>query len=353
MGTVTVENILSELKSKVVNNHIDIADIDIIYDKYDLDDDAIRIINDYFIDNNITIDAELTNDDIESVPIGADIPDSVIADNTRLYLRDISQYPVLTIDQERDTIRKAKAGDKDAEELFINSNLRLVISVAKKYLNRGLSLLDLIQEGNLGLMKAFTKFDPDKGFKFSTYATWWIKQSITRAIADQARTIRIPVHMVETINKLSRVRRKLIQDLGRDPTEEELADEMNMDIKTIQDYIRWSTEPISLNTPVHNDDGGDESELGDFIGSDIDSPEESALNSYMAEKLREAIYHKCTPREIRVLELRYGLNPADPEGHTLEYVAKIIGVTRERVRQIQAKAQRKLGHDPYMKSHFT
>ena len=261
-----------------------------------------------------------------------------VDDSVRMYLKEIGKIPLLNAEKERELAQKMKDGDKDAKDTLIDSNLRLVVSIAKKYMNRGLSLLDLIQEGNIGLIKAVDKFDYSKGFKFSTYATWWIRQAITRAIADQARTIRIPVHMVETINKLTRVQRQLIQDLGREPTIDELAEKMNMPVDKIRDIQRISQDPVSIDKPVGEEE---DSHLVDFIPSDeYVSPDDEVSRELLKEDLIKVL-DLLTEREAKVIRLRFGLD--DDKQRTLEEVGRSLGVTRERIRQIEAKSIRKLG----------
>ncbi|MBP3810936.1 MAG: RNA polymerase sigma factor RpoD [Clostridiales bacterium] len=267
-----------------------------------------------------------------------------VDDSVRMYLKEIGKIPLLNAEQERELAKKMQAGDKDAKDTLVESNLRLVVSIAKKYMNRGLSLLDLIQEGNIGLIKAVDKFDYEKGFKFSTYATWWIRQAITRAIADQARTIRIPVHMVETINKLTRVQRQLIQDLGREPTIDELAEKMNMPVDKIRDIQRISQDPVSIDKPVGEEE---DSHLVDFIPSDeYVSPDDEVSRELLKEDLIKVL-DLLTEREAKVIRLRFGLD--DDKQRTLEEVGRSLGVTRERIRQIEAKSIRKLGRSSYAK----
>lgn len=265
---------------------------------------------------------------------------SKINDPVKMYLKEIGKVQLLG-ERELELARRTKEGDIDAKNELISANLRLVVSIAKHFLGRGLSFLDLIQEGNIGLIKAVEKFDYTKGFKFSTYATWWIKQAITRAIADQARTIRIPVHMVETINKMTRIQRQLTQELGREPTAEEIADKMEGDItpERVRQIQRINLEPVSLETPIGEED---DSHLGDFIeDKEVITPNEYASNELLKNELQE-ILKELTPREAKVLQLRYGLEDNRP--HTLEEVGKEFNVTRERIRQIEAKALRKLRH---------
>ncbi len=256
-----------------------------------------------------------------------------------MYLKEIGEAPLLTKEEEVELAKKIEAGDEAAKRKLAESNLRLVVSVAKKYVGRGMTFLDLIQEGNVGLMKAVEKFDYRKGFKFSTYATWWIRQAITRSIADQARTIRIPVHMVETINKLVRVQRQLVQDLGRDPMPEEIAEQMDMDVERVREIMKISQEPVSLETPIGEEE---DSHLGDFIpDEEVLAPADAATFTMLREQLIEVL-DTLTPREQNVLRLRFGLD--DGRARTLEEVGKKFEVTRERIRQIEAKALRKLRH---------
>ena len=267
-------------------------------------------------------------------------PSSVrMNDPVRMYLKEIGRVSLLNADQEIALAKRIEDGDEEAKQELAEANLRLVVSIAKRYVGRGMSFLDLIQEGNMGLMKAVDKFDYRLGFKFSTYATWWIRQAITRAIADQARTIRIPVHMVETINKLIRIQRQLLQDLGREPTPEEIGAEMNMPTNKVRDILKIAQEPVSLETPIGEED---DSHLGDFIeDKDATSPEQHASYEMLKEQL-EQVLETLTDREENVLRLRFGLD--DGRTRTLEEVGKVFGVTRERIRQIEAKALRKLRH---------
>ena len=262
-----------------------------------------------------------------------------VDDPVRMYLREIGRIPLLTFEQELDLAKKILDGDEDAKKELAESNLRLVVSIAKKYVGRGMLFLDLIQEGNMGLIKAVEKFDYTKGFKFSTYATWWIRQAITRAIADQARTIRIPVHMVETINKLIRTSRHLLQQLGREPTPEEIAEEMEIPVEKVMEIQKIAQDPVSLETPIGEED---DSHLGDFIqDDDSPAPHDSAAYTLLKEQLEE-VMNTLTPREAKVLKLRFGLE--DGKARTLEEVGREFEVTRERIRQIEAKALRKLRH---------
>ena len=282
------------------------------------------------------IEEEIKVEDLENL----EVPDGVsIDDPVRLYLKEIGKIPLLTAEEEMDYAKKMAKGDEKAKAKLSEANLRLVVSIAKKYVGRGMLFLDLIQEGNLGLIKAVEKFDYRKGYKFSTYATWWIRQAITRAIADQARTIRIPVHMVETINKLIRTSRHLLQQLGREPSIEEIAAEMEMPVEKVKEIKKIAQEPVSLETPIGEEE---DSHLGDFIpDDDAPSPSELAAYTLLREQLDEII-NTLTPREAKVLRLRFGLE--DGKSRTLEEVGKEFNVTRERIRQIEAKALRKLRH---------
>lgn len=276
-----------------------------------------------------------TGEKIEEIVVSEDLG---ISDPVRMYLREIGKVPLLKYEEEVELAKAIEAGSAAAKQKLISSNLRLVVSIAKKYVNRGLSLLDLIEEGNIGLMRAVDKFDYKRGFKFSTYATWWIRQAITRAIADQARTIRIPVHMVETINKYGRVSRRMMQDLGREATAEEIAREMEIEVEKVREIIKVSQEPTSLEKPVGEEE---DSRLGDFIPDETASPDQQASAALLKEHIAE-VFSTLTPREAKVLEYRFGLE--DGKQRTLEEVGKEFGVTRERIRQIEAKAIRKLRH---------
>ena len=299
------------------------------------DDDDLPLIDDDLL-LGVEEDVELV--DLENLDLS--IPDGVsIEDPVRMYLKEIGKVPLLTAEEEIDLARRMEEGDESAKKRLAEANLRLVVSIAKRYVGRGMLFLDLIQEGNLGLIKAVEKFDHHKGFKFSTYATWWIRQAITRAIADQARTIRIPVHMVETINKLIRVSRQLLQELGREPSPEEISEEMDMPVERVREIIKISQEPVSLETPIGEEE---DSHLGDFIQDDnVPVPAEAAANTLLKEQLTEVL-ETLTEREQKVLRLRFGLD--DGKARTLEEVGKEFKVTRERIRQIEAKALRKLRH---------
>ena len=270
----------------------------------------------------------------------ADLSSGKVYDNVKIYLKSIGKVPLLKTEQEKEIAKRIQAGDQDAKDELIEANLRLVVAIAKKYVGRGLQFLDLIQEGNLGLVKAVDKFDYTKGFKFSTYATWWIRQAITRAIADQARTIRIPVHMVETINKLTRVQRQLLQELDREPTAEEIAERLgNISAEKVREIQKISMEPVSMETPIGEED---DSHLGDFIeDKHALPPDEYATNELLKDEINNVLM-MLTERERKVIQLRFGL--IDGRARTLEEVGKVFGVTRERIRQIEAKALRKLKH---------
>lgn len=279
-------------------------------------------------------------DEVDMENLDLSVPDGIsIEDPVRMYLKEIGKVPLLSAEDEIELAKKMEMGDQEAKKRLAEANLRLVVSIAKRYVGRGMLFLDLIQEGNLGLIKAVEKFDYRKGYKFSTYATWWIRQAITRAIADQARTIRIPVHMVETINKLIRVSRQLLQELGREPTPEEIAEEMNLPVERVREILKISQEPVSLETPIGEEE---DSHLGDFIQDDnVPVPSDAAAFTLLKEQLVEVL-GTLTDREQKVLRLRFGLD--DGRARTLEEVGKEFNVTRERIRQIEAKALRKLRH---------
>ena len=284
------------------------------------------------------VDDEPTEEELENIELA--VPEGIsIEDPVRMYLKEIGKVPLLSADEERELAQKMEKGDEEAKKRLAEANLRLVVSIAKRYVGRGMLFLDLIQEGNLGLIKAVEKFDYRKGYKFSTYATWWIRQAITRAIADQARTIRIPVHMVETINKLIRVQRQLLQELGREPYPEEIAVKMNLPVERVREIQKISQEPVSLETPIGEEE---DSHLGDFLpDDDVPAPSEAAASMILKEQLVEVL-GTLTEREQKVLRLRFGLD--DGRARTLEEVGKEFNVTRERIRQIEAKALRKLRH---------
>ena len=324
-----VENLyetLGNLGIEVIENKTDKVDIDFAQDDLDLDDLDESIVKD---------DTPMEIEEIDvSLPKGMSIDDPV-----RMYLKEIGKIPLLKPHEEVELARRMHEGDELAKQRLVEANLRLVVSIAKRYVGRGMLFLDLIQEGNLGLIKAVEKFDYVKGFKFSTYATWWIRQAITRAIADQARTIRIPVHMVETINKLIRVSRQLLQELGRDPKPEEIAKEMDMTEDKVREIMKIAQDPVSLETPIGEEE---DSHLGDFIpDDDAPAPAEAAAYSLLKEQI-EDVLGSLNEREQKVLKLRFGLE--DGRARTLEEVGKEFDVTRERIRQIEAKALRKLRH---------
>ncbi|MBE6147351.1 MAG: RNA polymerase sigma factor RpoD [Firmicutes bacterium] len=328
-GYITYEELADELKG------------------LDVDSDSLDDLYNVLVENNIEITSDQVEDsddeedngnllDIEDLTLSKDIK---INDPVRMYLKEIGRINLLTSDEEFEYAKRAEQGDEYAKRMLAESNLRLVVSIAKRYVGRGMLFLDLIQEGNIGLMKAVDKFDPTKGYKFSTYATWWIRQAITRAIADQARTIRVPVHMVETINKLARVQRQLTQELNREPTDEEIAKKLGISIEKVREVYKISQDPVSLETPIGEED---DSHLGDFIKDERTmSPEEYATVELLKEEL-SGVLLTLTDREERVLRLRFGLD--DGQCRTLEEVGQIFGVTRERIRQIEAKALRKLRH---------
>lgn len=350
-------------KAKADGNEIEQGEIQDAISFLDLEDKDVEELINYFKSNNINVISESDEEGIEELEFDEsdvsmdmddeDVPDEKeladisklvigdvkVNDSVKIYLKEIGKVPLLNAQQEIELAQRIIAGDEDAKQELINANLRLVISIAKRYAGRGMPFLDLIQEGNMGLIKAVEKFDYTKGFKFSTYATWWIRQAITRAIADQARTIRIPVHMVETINKITRAQRQLVQELGRDPTAEEISDRLEgaLSAARIREIQRINQEPVSLETPIGEED---DSHLGDFLeDKEVESPSDYTTKSLLKDELNEVML-ELTDRERRVLELRYGL--IDNHPRTLEEVGKVFGVTRERIRQIEAKAIKKL-----------
>ncbi len=352
------EEKLKELleRGKKKKNELEYQEVNDFFADMELGEESFDKIYEYLDQNGITmmslpepepidetdpddlILAEEEEVDVENIDLS--VPDGVsIEDPVRMYLKEIGKVPLLTAEEEIELAQRMEEGDEDAKNRLAEANLRLVVSIAKRYVGRGMLFLDLIQEGNLGLIKAVEKFDYTKGYKFSTYATWWIRQAITRAIADQARTIRIPVHMVETINKLIRVSRQLLQELGREPSPEEIAEQMNMPVERVREILKISQEPVSLETPIGEEE---DSHLGDFIQDEnVPVPAEAAAFSLLKEQLGEVL-DTLTDREQKVLRLRFGLD--DGRARTLEEVGKEFSVTRERIRQIEAKALRKLRH---------
>ena len=340
--------------AKKKKNVLEYQEISDFFQDMELDAEQFEKILDFLETSNIdvlritdndddTVDDEILLDDEEEVEvekIDLSVPDGVsIEDPVRMYLKEIGKVPLLSAEEEIELAKRMELGDQEAKKRLAEANLRLVVSIAKRYVGRGMLFLDLIQEGNLGLIKAVEKFDYRKGYKFSTYATWWIRQAITRAIADQARTIRIPVHMVETINKLIRVSRQLLQELGREPTPEEIAKEMDMPVERVREILKISQEPVSLETPIGEEE---DSHLGDFIQDEhIPVPADEAAHTLLREQL-EKVMDTLSEREQKVLALRFGLEDGKP--HTLEEVGREFQVTRERIRQIEAKALRKLRH---------
>ena len=328
-----------EISDHFADLHLEEEQMDEILDALEKSGiDVLRITDDDEIpDEELLLSDE---DEVDMENLDLSIPDGIsIEDPVRMYLKEIGKVPLLSAEEEIELAKRMENGDQEAKKRLAEANLRLVVSIAKRYVGRGMLFLDLIQEGNLGLIKAVEKFDYRKGYKFSTYATWWIRQAITRAIADQARTIRIPVHMVETINKLIRVSRQLLQELGREPTPEEISEEMGMPVDRVREILKISHEPVSLETPIGEEE---DSHLGDFIQDDnVPVPAEAASFTLLREQLVEVL-GTLTEREQKVLRLRFGLD--DGRARTLEEVGKEFNVTRERIRQIEAKALRKLRH---------
>lgn len=328
-GYITYEQLASELKGL----EVDSDSLDELYNA--LTDEDIDIVAE---DGSDDVSGEEITDNlkVEELTMSKDIK---INDPVRMYLKEIGRINLLTSDEEFEYAKRAEEGDEEAKRLLAESNLRLVVSIAKRYVGRGMLFLDLIQEGNIGLMKAVDKFDPTKGYKFSTYATWWIRQAITRAIADQARTIRVPVHMVETINKLARVQRQLTQELNREPTDEEIAEKLGITIEKVREVYKISQDPVSLETPIGEEE---DSHLGDFVPDERAMGPEEYTTVEMLKEALAGVLLTLTDREEKVLRLRFGLD--DGQCRTLEEVGQIFGVTRERIRQIEAKALRKLRH---------
>ena len=333
-GTLTYGELVEALQQEDLTPD----EIDRMYDTFS--QQGIEIVDDSSSTDVGDEDIDIDDKDSEEVEIDLSVPEGIsIDDPVRMYLKEIGRVPLLTADEEVALAKRMQEGDAIAQKRLAEANLRLGVSIAKRYVGRGMLFLDLIQEGNLGLIKAVEKFDYTKGYKFSTYATWWIRQAITRAIADQARTIRIPVHMVETINKLIRVSRQLLQQLGREPSPEEIAKEMDISVERVREIMKIAQEPVSLETPIGEEE---DSHLGDFIeDQDAPAPADAASFMLLKEQLEEVL-DTLTPREEKVLRLRFGLD--DGRARTLEEVGQSFGVTRERIRQIEAKALRKLRH---------
>ena len=334
------------------SGHLSAQEIDNVIVELDLDVDELEKLNEMIDSANISIVDDFSAEALDGIPLEVDLPketdaaetvaindNAAMDDPVKVYLKEIGRVPLLTPEEEIELAIRIADNDEKAKKRLAEANLRLVVSIAKRYVGRGMQFLDLIQEGNLGLIKAVDKFDYTKGFKFSTYATWWIRQAITRAIADQARTIRIPVHMVETINKVIRVSRQLLQELGHDPSPEEISEEMNMPVDKVREILKIAQEPVSLETPIGEEE---DSHLGDFIPDEAASePSEAASFTLLKEQLVDVL-STLTPREEKVLKLRFGIE--DGRTRTLEEVGKEFNVTRERIRQIEAKALRKLRH---------
>lgn len=333
-----------EINDFFKDQHLEVEQMEKVFDFLEASGvDVLRITGndeELILDDDMDIDKLDDEEEVELDKIDLSVPEGVsIEDPVRMYLKEIGKVSLLTADEEIELAQRMEEGDENAKKRLAEANLRLVVSIAKRYVGRGMLFLDLIQEGNLGLIKAVEKFDYRKGYKFSTYATWWIRQAITRAIADQARTIRIPVHMVETINKLIRVSRQLLQELGREPSPEEIAEEMDMSVERVREILKISQEPVSLETPIGEEE---DSHLGDFIQDDnVPVPADAAAFTLLKEQLIEVL-GTLTEREQKVLRLRFGLD--DGRARTLEEVGKEFNVTRERIRQIEAKALRKLRH---------
>ena len=342
----TIENLIEKGKA---NGKLSTKEITDALEELDFDVDQMDTFYDNCASNNIEIVDDFSTDTDLKIGLDSGIGDDLemalstegiaIDDPVKIYLKEIGRVPLLSAEEEIELAQRMSQGDSYAKKRLSEANLRLVVSIAKKYVGRGMQFLDLIQEGNLGLMKAAEKFEPERGFKFSTYATWWIRQAITRAMADQARTIRVPVHMVEVINKLSRVQRQMLQDLGREPTPDELARELDMPVEKVQEVQKYGREPISLHTPLGED--GD-SEFGDLIeDTDAIAPSDAVAFSLLQEQFKQVL-ETLSPREAGVIKMRYGLEDGQPK--TLDDIGRVYGVTRERIRQIESKTMSKLRH---------
>ena len=343
---------VSALIEKGKKGKLSASDLDEALEEMDFDAESIDKLYETLEDNGISFDGDLSSEELSAIENEVEAFSAAenmerileqeglaIDDPVRLYLKEIGRVPLLTADREKELAERMMVGDEDAKVELVEANLRLVVSIAKRYVGRGMFFLDLIQEGNMGLMKAVDKFDYTKGYKFSTYATWWIRQAITRAIADQARTIRIPVHMVETIHKVSRISRQLLQENGREPTADEIGERISMSPEKVREIMKIAQDPVSLETPIGEEE---DSHLGDFIpDDDTPSPAEATSTSILREELERQL-HTLTPREEHVIKLRFGLY--DGRTRTLEEVGKEFDITRERIRQIEAKALRKLRH---------
>ena len=343
---------VSALIEKGKKGKLSASDLDEALEEMNFDAESIDKLYETLEDNGISFDSDLSSEEMSAIENEVEAFSAAenmerileqeglaIDDPVRLYLKEIGRVPLLTADREKELAERMLVGDEDAKVELVEANLRLVVSIAKRYVGRGMFFLDLIQEGNMGLMKAVDKFDYTKGYKFSTYATWWIRQAITRAIADQARTIRIPVHMVETIHKVSRISRQLLQENGREPTADEIGERISMSPEKVREIMKIAQDPVSLETPIGEEE---DSHLGDFIpDDDTPSPAEATSTSILREELERQL-HTLTPREEHVIKLRFGLY--DGRTRTLEEVGKEFDITRERIRQIEAKALRKLRH---------